>query len=167
MSKAESSNGDGPGQSGRDPLTGVFLAMRDTWLEGVAAMAAGRTFNQATGGQDNAMAADFMLPVGHAMMIAANRSISYWLNLAQILARHQANSIRAAGAKAIGAGGAGAAQLPAQDELRAVLREVGDLTAREARLLQHEFGVLSESLTQPSQPPDLSAPYRRRWRVKA
>jgi hypothetical protein len=198
MSKAESSSSGGLGQSGHDPVIGVFLAMRDAWLEGIAALAGpsrpsavgsnsgaglpgeamigmlGAMADLATGkGADSTMvdqvserAADLVVPLGHAMMIGANRSVSYWFSLAQILAKHQASVIRAIGVKTVGAGGSGSEHFVARNDLRALLREVGDLTSREARLLQHELGVLSESLTQTSQPPDLSAPYRRRWRVK-
>jgi hypothetical protein len=64
-------------------------------------------------------------------------------------------------------GGAAASErLLAADKLRALLREVGDLAAREARTLQNELGALDESLVQIFQQPDLTSPYRRRWRAK-
>jgi hypothetical protein len=197
MSKAESSNSNGLGRSGHDPVTGVFLAMRDAWLEGIAAMASasrpsavgsnsgagmpgeamirmlGAMADLAIGnaadsksGQDSERAADLMVPMGHAMMIGANRSVSYWLSLARILAGHQASAVRTFGVNATGAGVAGSEHFVARDDLRALFREVGDLTTREARLLQHELGVLSENLMQTLQQPAPSAPYRRRWRAK-
>ena len=196
MSKVDSD--EGPGRSGRDPMTGAFVVMRDAWLEGIGAMvsasrslaagnlgvgapgeavsrmlgaladaATGKGVNSTMDGRHNSTAADVVLPIGHAMMIASNRSASYWLSLAQISARHQAGLARAVGVVALGGGEAGSAHLDARDELRALLREVGDLTAREARLMQHELGALSESLTQTLQPPGPDAPYRRRWRAKA
>jgi hypothetical protein len=120
----------------------------------------------AAGGQNNASAADIVLPVGRAMTIAATRSVSYWLSLAQILASHQARAVRAVGAEAVDGSAPGSGQLLATDELRALLREVGDLATREARSLQSELGTLSDSLAQTLQQPDLSTPYRRRWRAK-
>ena len=143
-----------PGESG----IGMLGALAD--------VATGNAVNSTTG-QNNSIAADLVLPMGHAMMIAANRSASYWLGLAQILAKHQARSVRAVGVAAIGGGGAGSEHFVARDELHALLREVGDLTTREARLMQHELGVVSESMTQTLQQPGPDAPYRRRWRVKA
>jgi hypothetical protein len=180
MSKAESSHGNGPDRSGRDPVTGIFVAMRDAWLAGIAAVesvsrssVAGSNpetgesmIHSTTGGQANVIAGDLVLPMGHAMMIAANRSVSYWLNLAQVFASHQARAVRAVGIEASDGGGTGSEHLVARDELRALLREVGDLAAREARMLQSELGTLSESLTPLSQQPGLSEPYRRRWRAK-
>jgi len=172
MSSIESGPDHGAGRPARDPFAGAFVAMQDAWLAGIAAMeSASRTVavdgNAAPptmGGQTGSIAAELALPVGRAMMIAANRSVSYWLNLAQILASHQATSVRSV-VTALDAG-AGSEHLAAADELRAVLREVGDLTTREARILQSELGALSESLAQSLQQPDLSAPYRRRWRAK-
>jgi hypothetical protein len=116
-------------------------------------------------GQDDP-AADFLLPIGHAMMIAANRSVSYWLGLAQIFESHQAGLAQAVGAKAIDGNAAGSDRLVAADELRALLREVGDLATREARILQNELSTLDDSLAQSFQQSDLSGSYNRRWRTK-
>jgi hypothetical protein len=68
-----------------------------------------------------------------------------------------------AGLDPAGAAAAGSEGLVAADELRALLREVGDLASREARLLQNELAALDESLAQSLQP---SGDYRRRWRGK-
>ena len=117
-------------------------------------------------GQDDAAAADILLPVGHAMMIAANRSISYWLGLVQIFESHQAKLAQVVGVGAIEGSAPGSERLIAADELRALLREVGDLATREARILQNELSTLDESLAQDFQQPDLSGSYNRRWRSK-
>jgi hypothetical protein len=213
MSNAEGIFGSGSGRSGRDPVTGIFIAMRDAWLAAIAlkenvggqpmaggnpgagapaatllgpmigmlgAMAdlaaanrqrfdppgAGTAAHAPPGGQDDPVAADFLLPIGQAMMIAANRSVSYWLGLAQIFESHQAGLAQAVGAAATEASAAGSERLDAADELRALLREVGDLASREARILQNELSTLDESLAQTFQQPELSGSYRRRWRGK-
>jgi|SRR6267378_1592444 hypothetical protein len=181
MSNPEAMSGSDRGRSDRDPVTGLFIAMRDAWLaiafgEGMGGSAATRQrFAERGDGAaadlpsscaQSSLAAEFVVPMGHAMMIAANRSVSYWLNLAQILADHQAQSIQALGAEGIDGSVAGSERLVAVDELRALLREVGDLATREARLLQSEFATLAESLAQSFQSSDQSGPYRRRWRSK-
>lgn len=127
---------------------------------------AGPAAHSSQPGQNDAAAADFLLPIGHAMMIAANRSVSYWLGLAQIFESHQARLAQVVGLEATDASTAGSERLVAADELRALLREVGDLATREARLLQNELNTLDESLAQTFQQPDLSGSYRRRWRSK-
>lgn len=173
MSKAQDMPGSDRSQSDREPVTGLFLAMRDAWLalatanrQGFTNPGSGATADLPWGGQRGSLIADFVLPMGHATMIATNRSISYWLNLAQILGNYQARSIQALGREGIDGSVAGSERLVAVDEVRALLREVGDLATREARLLQSDFGMLAESLAQSFQPPDQSESYRRRWRSK-
>jgi hypothetical protein len=153
------------------PMIGVLGAMADF------AAAGARRFEQAgappaappsgTGPNGAAAAPDLLLPIGHAMMIAANSSFSYWIGLAQIFESHQPKLAHLAGLEPAGAAAAGSEGLVAADELRAVLREVGDLASREARLLQNELAALDESLAQSLQPSDPSGDYRRRWRGKA
>lgn len=213
MSNAEGSFGSGSGQSGRDPVTAIFMAMRDAWLAGAAlkenvsgrAMpggnpgaaspaaallgpmigmlgavadiaAAGRQhFEQpgakaatdtAPGVQSDPAAADLLLPIGHAMVIAANRSVSYWIGLAQIFESHQVKLAQAVTMEATEGSAPGSERLVAADELRALLREVGDLAAKEARILQNELSTLDESLAQSFQQPDPSGAYHRRWHTK-
>jgi hypothetical protein len=177
MSNAEGTFGSGSGWLGQDPVTGFFLAMRDVWLANALKQnpaappvadqpSLGPTTRLSPPGRNDAAAAELLLPIGHAMMIAANRSVSYWLGLAQILESHQARLVQIAGLQATDAGKAGSERLVAADELRALLREVGDLATREARLLQNDLNTLDESLAQTLQQPDLSGSYRRRWRSK-
>jgi hypothetical protein len=151
------------------PMIGVLGAMADF------AAANRQRFDQPSDGpaahssppgHDDAAAADLLLPIGHAMMIAANRSVSYWLGLVQIFESHQAKLAQVVGVEAIEASAPGAERLIAADELRALLREVGDLATREARILQNELSTLDESLAQGFQQPDLSGSYNRRWRSK-
>jgi hypothetical protein len=161
--------------SERDPVSGLFLRAVDTWFGAIADLAgADRRFaNLAApvaaeplrGGQPNAAGPDVVQPMGQAMMIAANRSVSYWLNLAQILGHYHAKSIQKLGVEGSG-GNAAEAERLAVDDLRGLLREVGDLAIREARLLQSEFGSLAESVAQSIQPSDQSGAYHRRWRSK-
>jgi hypothetical protein len=70
------------------------------------------------------------------------------------------------GVEAIDGSVAGSERLVTVDELRALLREVGDLATREARILQNELSALDESLAQTFQQPEQSGSYRRRWRSK-
>jgi hypothetical protein len=205
MSNADGSFGSGSGR-GSDPVTGIFMAMRDAWLAvaprenmtgrtvpggnpqaaaatllgpmigmfgAMADLAANRqrfdqpgdgaTAQSVPGRQNDPSAADFLLPIGSAMMIAANRSVSYWLGLAQIFESHQANLVQAV---ATDPSAPGSERLVAADELRALLREVGDLAIHEARTLQKELSTLDESLAQSLQQPDASGSYHRRWRAK-
>jgi hypothetical protein len=122
--------------------------------------------HSAPDGQLDPAAVDLLRPIGQAMMIAANRSASYWLGLARIFESHQASLVQAARIEPTDQNSAGAASLVTADELRALLREVGDLATREARILQNELNVLDENLAQSFQQPHQSGAYRRRWRSK-
>jgi hypothetical protein len=209
MSDAEGGFGSGSGRAGHDPVTGIFIAMRDAWLAvapkesvsgrsmpggnpasppatllgpmigmlgAMADLAAANrqrfdppgagAAHSAPGGQGDPVAADLLLPIGSAMMIAANRSVSYWLGLAQIFESHQVKLAQVVGAEGIDGSAPGSERLVAADELRALLREVGDLATREARILQNELSALDESLAKSVQQPDLSGSYNRRWRTK-
>jgi hypothetical protein len=160
----------GPPAACRNP--GIASA-GDAMIEAVGAMADVTATNLRrpwgsgmAGAPEQPITTDLMLPMGQAMMIAATRSASYWLGLVQILATHQARSVGAIGAAAIEGSAAESQRIVETEQLRALLREVGDLATREARTLQSDLGHLGESLAQSLQPPDLSAPYRRRWRTK-
>ena len=152
------------------PVIGVLGAMADFGaanrqrFDQAGAGPAGRSSSP---GPNQAAAADLLLPTGYAMMIAANRSVSYWLGLVQIFESHQAKLAQVVSVEAIEGSAPGSERLIAADELRALLRKVGDLATREARILQNELSILDESLAQSFQQPDLSGSYSRRWRSKA
>jgi hypothetical protein len=159
-----------PGAGLLGPMIGVLGAMADF------AAANRQRFDQpraepeagssSSRSQDDAATTDLLLPIGHAMMIAANRSVSYWLGLVQIFESHQAKLAQVVSEDAIEESAPESERLIAADELRALLREVGDLATREARILQNELNILDESLTQGFQQPDPSGSYNRRWRSK-
>jgi hypothetical protein len=157
-----------PGAGLLGPMIGVLDAMADFAAGNRRRSDQPRTEPAAgspSPNRDNA-AADLLLPIGHAMMIAANRSVSYWLGLVQIFESHQASLAQVVSKEAIEGSAPGPERLIAADELRALLREVGDLVTREARILQNELSILDETLAQGFQQPDPSGSYHRRWRSK-
>jgi hypothetical protein len=168
----QSMAGDNPGAAfpaatPLGPMISVLGAMADF------ATASRQRFDQpgagahsAPGGRHDPVNADFLLPMGGAMMIAANRSVSYWLGLAQIIGNHQMTLAQAIGAAAIDGSVAGPERLVTADRLRSLLREMGDLATKEARIFQDELNALDESFTQTLQQREPSGSYRRRWRAK-
>jgi hypothetical protein len=158
-----------PGTTLLEPMIGMLDAMADLAAANRQRFdhpSAGQPIGSPPGAQENSVATDFVLPMGHAMMIAANRSVSYWIGLAQIFESHQARLAQVVGVEATSGGASGSERLVAADELRALLREVGDLAVREARILQSELSNLDDSLARNFQQPDLFGSYRRRWRSK-
>ena len=157
-----------PGAGLLGPMIGVLDAMADFAAGNRRRSDQPRTEPAAgspSPNRDNA-AADLLLPIGHAMMIAASRSVSYWLGLVQIFESRQASLAQVVSKEAIEGSAPGPERLIAADELRALLREVGDLVTREARILQNELSILDETLAQGLQQPDPSGSYHRRWRSK-
>jgi hypothetical protein len=140
-----------------------FVAANRRRFDPCADSTAGSPSRDQDGG---AAAADLMLPMGHAVLIAANRSVSYWLGLIQIFESHRAKLAPVAGEETNKVSALGLERLVAADELRALLREVGDLATREARILQSELRIVDESLAQSFQQPDSSSYHKRRWRSK-
>jgi hypothetical protein len=53
------------------------------------------------------------------------------------------------------------------DEVRAYLREVGEIAMLEARQLERDLALVSENLARAVAPPDPDGPYRRFWAAKA
>jgi hypothetical protein len=141
------------------PMITALGAMADLAAanrQGFGRPSSGATHPSPDGGRE-AAAADLLLPMGQAMMVAANRSVSYWLGLAQIFESHQATLVHGIGVKE---------PLMTADALRALLRQVGDLATREAGLLRSELGALDENIVRTFQQPGSSGSYRRRWRAK-
>jgi len=187
MSNGEGMFGSGPGRSAHDPFAGVLMAMREAWLAGIgfrdnmsaqsapfsnpgAGLPAARLLGHmmgALGAMADFAAAGrqrFDQPNAEAQMASPpNRSVSYWIGLAQILESHQAKLAQVVATNGVASG---SDRLVAADELRALLREAGDLAVREARILQSELDHLDESLVQAFQQTDPSGSYRRRWRSK-
>lgn len=167
--------GDNPGAPfPTATLLGPMISMLGAMADWAAANrhrfdqpSAGMAPHSPPGGQHDLLAVDLLLPVGQAMMIAANRSMSYWLGLAQILENHQMTLAQVIGVAAIDGRAGGSERLAVADRLRGLLREVGDLATREARILQNELSALDESLARSLQQPELSGSYHRRWRAKA
>jgi hypothetical protein len=166
--------GDNPGAPfPTATLLGPMISMLGAMADWAAANrrrfdqpSAGMAPHSPPGGQHDLLAVDLLLPVGQAMMIATSRSVSYWLGLAQIFESHQVTLAQVMGVPAIDGNTAGSERLVAADRLRALLREVGDLATREARILQNDLSALDESLAQSFQQPEPSGSYRRRWRAK-
>ncbi len=151
------------------PMISVFDAMAD-WAAAnrhrFDQPSAGAATHSPLEGRHGPLAADLLLPLGQATMIATNRSVSYWLGLAYIFEDHQMTLAHIIGAATINGSAGGSERLVVADRLRALLRDVSDLATREARILQSELSALDESLAQSLQQPELPGSYRRRWRAK-
>ena len=100
--------------------------------------------------------------VGQTWMVAASSGLRYLARLAQMYGERQAGLWRA-----LMSGGLSLDERRVMiDELRAYVRDLGEVSLQEARLLQSELERLSHGLTAGVGPDAAGAEYRRRWRAK-
>jgi hypothetical protein len=115
---------------------------------------------------DRPMAQDGMDLVGflgQTWMVAASSGLRYLARLTRMYGEHQAGLLQA-----LMSGGLSEDQHRAMiDELRAYMRDLGDVSLQEARLLQSELERLSLGLAAAVGPETARTPHRRRWRAKA
>jgi len=103
----------------------------------------------------------------HTWMICATSALRYWRDLADVYARHQPALIQSVARRAMPqpSTSAGQDRLSA-DELRACLREIGDVAVKEARRLQNELERIGEAVAGGSDQPADADSYQRRWKAK-
>ena len=106
-------------------------------------------------------AADLAPIVGRAMLAAAGSSVRYWRDLAALAGRHQGSLLRAAG---VPGELNGQQNRIAADELRAFLREAGDVATLEAQRLRQDLVALGEAVADRLAQPEAGTV--RRWRAK-
>jgi hypothetical protein len=96
-----------------------------------------------------AQAADMLPALAEAYLAGAASAVRYWAKLAELLARSEASLVQAAADRATGQASVPAAECRIlADELRALLREVGETAMQEARRLQHDLERAGESIAQ-------------------
>ena len=100
--------------------------------------------------------------LGQTWMVAASSGFRYWRRLAEMYGEHQASLLQAL----MGAGLSENERRAMIDELRAYVRELGDLSLQEARVLQSELEHLSLGLAAAVDAGAENAEHRRRWRAK-
>lgn len=120
---------------------------------------AGSAATDATMAQDGVDIAGFL---GQTWMVATTSGLRYWGRLAQMYGEHQAGVLRA-----LMSGGLSEDERRAMiDELRAYVRDLGDVSLQEARVLQSELERLSHGLAAAVDSAAPHAQHRRRWRAK-
>lgn len=107
-------------------------------------------------------AADVVGFLGQTWMVAAASSFRYWRRLAETYGERQASIMRA-----LAAGGLSENERRTIiDELRSYVRELGDVSLQEARLLQSELERLAAGVAKSADPGPSPGPQRRRARAK-
>jgi hypothetical protein len=161
--------------SGNDPLSALtaltigFTAAISDFVAGGAGQRAG--LRSATPSSpapgDFAGGTDVSSPMAHALMVGVTSTLRYWRGLTGVYARHQGVLMQAAARRTM----VPSVKLEAEnrllvDEVRAFLREVGEVAMQEARRLESELEQIGDTLAHGNEQPEPSAAYRRRWKAK-
>jgi hypothetical protein len=101
--------------------------------------------------------------VAQAYLAAAVSGFRYWRRVAQTYGAHQSGILQSFLA---GGGVSGDERRALIEEIRAYLREVGDVSLQEARILQSELEKLSVEVAEAGGAAAEPSNHRRRWRAK-
>lgn len=113
-------------------------------------------------GLDSPTVAELTPITSRAMLVAAGSSARYWRDLAALCGRHRGSLIRLAAAPP--EPDTQQARIAA-DDLRAMMREAGDIATLEAQRLRQELSALGDAIAERMSASD--AEPVRRWRAKS
>ena len=190
----DSQNGDAGGRAdGGDPVLAFAAVVRDMWSVGTSVienvlgrgrsdgappslapyveqmLRAASAFSVVTGAgqsEETSKATDMASLVAQGYVVAALGGLRYWRKLAQTYGAHQAGILRSLSATLTDPNRSEEERRALTDELRAYLREVGDVSLQEARSFQSELDKLAAEVATAAGNPEDSPEYRRRWKAK-
>jgi hypothetical protein len=141
-----------------DQMLRAATAFRDL-TEAGAVPGLGRPASSGTPGDVASLAAQ-------ACLIAGMGGLRYWRKLAQTYGAHQAAILQSLSTSVNAPGPSEEERRVLTDELRAYLREIGDVSVQEARAFQSELEKLAAEVATAAGNSDASPDYRRRWKAK-
>ena len=110
---------------------------------------------------------DVASTIARALMVEVTSTLRYWRGLAGVYSRHQGTLMQAATRRTMAPSPTSEAENRLLvDELRALLREVGEVAMQEARRLENELAQIGDALAHGTGEPDPSVAHRRRWKAK-
>lgn len=128
--------------------------------------AAGEAAAWASGSDDSHRGGGPSSLVMQMSIICATSTLRYWRGLGEVYARYQPALLRSAARAMPQPSMAEAEDRLLADELRACLRETGDVAEEEARRLQTELERIGEAVACSFDRPDAPRFYQRRWKTK-
>jgi hypothetical protein len=167
--------GAAPAAGGRsDPLSaltalsiGFSTAMADFVAAGAGQTTGLHSAPTSSAPGDFADGTDVSRPIAQVLMVGVTSTLRYWRGLAGVYARHQGILMRAAALRAVAhSQGSKAEDRLLVDEVRAFLREVGDVATQEARRLESELEIVGETFAHGTDQPGPWETYQRRWKAK-
>jgi hypothetical protein len=144
-----------------DPMQRTDSTFQDVAEAGVGASA---KEDMPQGGATD-KAADMASVVAQAYLIAMVSGLRYWRRVAETYRTHESAIVRSLMARAAVPSRSDAERRALIDEIRAYLREVGDISVQEARIVQTDLDKLAAEVAKVASNCDEST-HRRRWKTK-
>jgi hypothetical protein len=162
-----------PGQEpAADPLTtsidtsAAFARLVSEIVARRTEFEAGHAAGRASGSDDFHRGGELSSLVMQIWIICATSALRYWSGLAGVYTRHQPALIRSAARAMPRVSTPEAEDRLLADQLRAYLREIGDVAEQEARRLQRELERIGEAAARSFDRPEAAKSFRRRWKAK-
>jgi hypothetical protein len=164
----------GPTNSaGSDPIDQVTSALQDTLLLGITTMnnmftqGAGTSSDDLRAGMEGVgKQAHMATLVAKSFLIAATSGMRYLSGVAQLVGTHQTNILSSLASVSANKQLSEDERRAMAENMRAYLREIGDLAQQEARLLQTELGQVGEELARATREAGTNNDGRRYGRAK-
>jgi hypothetical protein len=171
--KGGSRNPESPGPSD-DPFGALAATLRDTWALGISAVEsvlAQGTEGIASGavrssGGNGGKQAEMVSLVAQSYVIAASSGLRYLSRVAQTYGAHQAAVLSSLLGSGAGRHFSDAERRNLTENIRAYLREMGDIAQQEARILQVELEKVGEGLARAADESATTPPHQRHWKAK-
>jgi hypothetical protein len=165
-----------PGSSSApvDPLGALTAALRDSWTLGMLAVekvlaqgaegAGSGDPGSSTG--DAGKQVEMVSLVAQSYLIAATSGLRYLSRVAQTYGTHQTSMLSSLLGSGTGKQFSEEDRRALTENIRAYLREIGDLAQQEARLLQVELEKVGEGLARAADEGGMTPPHQRHWKAK-
>lgn len=141
-------------------LLGASAPMGDIAEAERSAAAAGKA-----GPSDRRKPDDMGAFLTQACLVMATGGVRYWWRMAQTHAAHQSGILRSFVARAGDLNMSEQERRLLVDEIRAYLREIGDVSVREARVVQTQLDGLADGLAESTLGPEQPMKHWRRWKA--
>lgn len=145
-----------------DPIQRATSAFRDLAEAGIGAFASEGMLRKGDAGK----AADMASLLAQAYLVATASGMRYWRRVAETYGAHQSAVLRSLLARVADRHTSDGERRALIDEIRAYLREVGDVSLQEARIFQSELDKLGAEVATAAGNGGESSAHRRRWKAK-
>jgi uncharacterized membrane protein len=161
-------------ESPLDQFGALAAALRDSWAlgmsavekalaQGVEGIASG---DPAAATGDLGKQAEMVSLVAQSYVIAATSGLRYLSRVAQTCGAHQTGILSSFMGPAAGRQFSEQDRRALAENIRACLREVGDVAQQEARILQAELEKVGEGLARAADEVETTPAHQRHWKVK-